>query len=372
MKQNTKEYLKGIFSICICLIIHLQSSGSEQKKGFVITGDISGLKDGSTVCLVTYSNDTLAKAISNGSRFTLRGRLKNETDFYFLSIDTALYPLKGDKLSNTLWLVNSKMRLTGKISDFKNLLLEGSEVHNDWEKYKKLQDQFSNISKWPVIPEVEQFISKHRNSLFVPIILRQQPPEVQNEAYLKLTRRVKKSADGIQLAKLIERNKDVIKFARSGRIPDFRITAADGKSTSIYALAAQNKYTLIDFWASWCGPCRASFPKLGKVYEAYHNKGFSIVGISLDEAEADWKKALNEDKTPWFHGLDNLENASRNIFGLTGVPSYVLIDHQGKIIQSQLMGAAGKEHIQTFKEKSLPRDLYEIIEELLKEEARRD
>ncbi len=367
MKKSISKYIISTLCIYAVMVLQMQSFAIPQKKGFVISGNIEGLKDGSMVCLVSHTNDTLSKAISRGSRFILKGQIANETAFCFLSLDTSLLrELKQEKHSNTLWLVNGRMQLTGKLTDFKNLVLKGSEVQTDWIEYKQLQDKFFENSPWPMIPEVQEYISNHRNSLFAPIILRAQPPAVQNDAYLKLSKRVQQSAAGKDLAKLVERNKSVERFASMNKIPDFKLSGKNGDSISIHALISSHRYTLIDFWASWCGPCRAAFPRLEQVYKNFSDKGFNIVGISLDENKADWLEALEKEKTPWFQGFDNLDVASKNIFGLTAVPGYLLIDREGKIVQSQLRSFVNKEQIQTFKGKHLIENLQEMLEEILK------
>lgn len=367
MKKNIKKYIISVLGICVAIVLQTQSFATPQKKGFVISGNIEGLRDGSLICLVNYSNDTLSKTISKGSRFTLKGQIANGMGFYFLTLDTTiLNELKQEKHSNTLWLVNSRMQLTGKLIDFKNLVLKGSEVQTDWEEYKQLQDKFFGKASWPMIPEVQVYIDNHRNSLFAPIVLRHLPPGAQNEAYLKLSKRVQQSAAGMELAKLVERNKAVEKFASLDKIPDFKLSSKNGDSISIYTLISSHKYTLIDFWASWCGPCRAAFPRLEQVYKTYSDKGFNIVGISLDEKKADWLAALEAEKTPWFQGIDNLDAANKNIFGLTTVPSYLLVDQEGKIVQSQLRSFVKYEQIQSFKGKHLIEDLQEILDAVLK------
>ncbi|RZS76081.1 thiol-disulfide isomerase/thioredoxin [Pseudobacter ginsenosidimutans] len=365
MKKNgcsRRMLVAGIGAMLLLTNVTAQSG-----KGFVLKGKIDGLKDGSLVSLLSFENDTLSKTISKGARFVLKGILKQETGFYFLSLDTAKYHSTEDGRSNTLWLVNEKMELTGKINSLKQLHLKGSEVQHDWEEFKNLQDRYVKEAAWPAIPAMQEYIDRHTNSLFAPIVLRMQPPEIQNKAYEHLSERVKQSAAGQELAKLVDRNHAVTRFAARDSIPDFKFSDRNGDSVSILSVASKHKYTLIDFWASWCGPCRASFPKLDKVYQKFNSKGFNIVGISLDEKKPDWLKALEDENPIWFQGLDNLDEVSKNIFGIKSIPGYLLIDSSGKIIQSQIRSFAVYEQIQTYKGKSLVDDLQEMLELLLKE-----
>lgn len=116
----------------------------------------------------------------------------------------------------------------------------------------------------------------------------------------------------------------------------------DKQTVELANVIAANKYTMLDFWASWCGPCRAETPNLEKAYEKYKAKGFEIYAISLDEKEADWLKALDEENTPWI----NVYNAGGyggevvKSYGIQGIPSSFLIDKDGNIVASmdQLRG----------------------------------
>lgn len=366
MKKYTGNYMLLIAAIGISLLTN--DVTAQTGKGFVVKGKIEGLNNGSLVCLVDYKNDTLAKTISKGARFVLKGQLAHETDFYFLAVDTTKYDMSQDGRSNTLWLVNAKMELTGNLHAFTDLRLKGSEVQKDWEEFKALQDMYVKEATWPNVPAVREYIDSHTNSLFAPMMIRLQHPNVQNKAYEHLSERVKKSFAGQELAKLVERNLAVARFAAMDKIPDFNMFDSNGDSVSILALASKHKYTLIDFWASWCGPCRASFPRLEQAYKKFNNQGFNIVGISLDEKKEAWLTALQEEKPLWFQGLDNLDEASTNIFGISTIPGYILMNNKGKIIQSQIRSFVQYEQIQTYKGKNLVVDLQEILEILLKEQ----
>lgn len=97
------------------------------------------------------------------------------------------------------------------------------------------------------------------------------------------------------------------------------------------------QYLLIDFWASWCGPCRAGVPGLKELYAKYHDKGFEIIGIADDSNPESWKKALAEDKSPWIHVLDEFPDKNKparvsSLYGVHYIPSYFLLDREGCFI----------------------------------------
>lgn len=111
--------------------------------------------------------------------------------------------------------------------------------------------------------------------------------------------------------------------------PEIALPAATGSIVKLSSL--QGKVVLIDFWASWCGPCRNSMPALKQVYKKYKDKGLEIYGISLDQNPAAWTKAVKEDQTTWLHVIDK-EGATAGKWGIQYIPTSFLLDKQGKIV----------------------------------------
>ena len=103
-------------------------------------------------------------------------------------------------------------------------------------------------------------------------------------------------------------------------------------NNNIVALSSlKGKVVLVDFWASWCKPCRLTVPGLKKLYSEYHNKGFEIYGVSLDEDTKAWQQAINEDESNWIHVNDKLGNVA-NQWVISVIPTTFLIDKGGKIV----------------------------------------
>ena len=107
---------------------------------------------------------------------------------------------------------------------------------------------------------------------------------------------------------------------------------------------AMGKITLIDFWASWCGPCRRENPNVVAAYEKYHDKGFNIISVSLDKqnAEDKWKAAIEKDQMDWFHisRLMHWQDPIAKMYNVTSIPSTFLLDENGTIIAKNLRGQA--------------------------------
>ena len=122
--------------------------------------------------------------------------------------------------------------------------------------------------------------------------------------------------------------------------PDFTLNSPDGKPVALSSL--RGKFVLIDFWASWCGPCRMENPNVVRMYDKFKDKGFDIYGVSLDDNEKAWKTAIERDKLKWQHGseLKKWNSGVAQSYGVNAIPATFLIDKDGKIIAKNLRGPA--------------------------------
>jgi peroxiredoxin len=121
-------------------------------------------------------------------------------------------------------------------------------------------------------------------------------------------------------------------------VPELVMPDVNGKDVSISSF--RGKYVLIDFWASWCGPCRMENPNVVKAFNEFKGKNFTILGVSLDKDKDSWRKAINQDHLTWTHisDLKYWNSQAVETFGFQGIPFNVLVDPSGKVIAQELRG----------------------------------
>lgn len=134
---------------------------------------------------------------------------------------------------------------------------------------------------------------------------------------------------------------DVLKNTAVGKqYTDISMPSLKGDSISLSDIVPNNKLTLVDFWATWCAPCRAEIPNLKEIYSDYRSKGLEIVGVSLDKEESRWKNYIDENELNWIHmsELQHWKSEAGRIYGINSIPHVILIDQNGVIVSRGLHG----------------------------------
>lgn len=148
---------------------------------------------------------------------------------------------------------------------------------------------------------------------------------------------------------LLKMQNDLQRYSRievGQQAPTFTAPKLDGQEASLAAF--RGKYVLLDFWASWCGPCRKEMPHVKAAYEEFKDKNFTVFALSIDKDRSAWEKALKEDAMPFVHAIDRKdESNANNLYMVTAIPTNFLIDPSGKIIAKNLRGEKLREFLQS-------------------------
>ena len=215
----------------------------------------------------------------------------------------------------------------------KKLQLKGAEFNNYRANGRQIFTNEQEKDLW-------LFIKSHPNSPVSLYLLKHNKdhyPDYDKLApYFSLLSDTLRNTDfGIQYAKMLNR----LQLTRLGaQAPEFTMNEVDGKGKSLSSF--KGKYVLIDFWASWCDPCRRENPNVARAYSQFKDKNFTILGVSLDQKKDDWLKAIRDDQLNWTQVSDLLfwQNAAAKLYAVKAIPQNFLIDPDGKIIGKNLFG----------------------------------
>ncbi len=313
--------------------------------GFTINGEIKGFADGTPVSLLNgQTGAPEAETTINKEKFTFKGKL-NSPDFRIL-----LFNKKPPYL--TVFLDNSTVTVTGTKEALDKISITGSKTHDDFMVLSNLLVPYQNLFAENAVYDsaaisqamltTSKFATEHADSYIAPFAIyrfNQIAADVtKTEAlFTGLTPEVKYSQMGMAVAQVIATAK---KNALGYVLPDF--TQADTSGTPIALSSLRGKFVLIDFWASWCRPCRQENPNVVNVFQKFKDKNFTVLGVSLDRSKPAWIEAINADGLTWTHvsDLQFWNNAVAQQFQIQSIPANYLIDPEGKVVGRDLRGPA--------------------------------
>lgn len=335
------------------------------------------------------------KTATNGSAYTIEGKLQNATpgqiflfelgEQQFIARDTAdisqdgTFTFQGEVTEPTLYrlgldqqnammmvLENKAIKVEADARDLNaTAKFENSEdselfqqlnkmVTENRQKEMELSEQFNRAMSEGKAEEAEgyrqqylalqkgvkDFIAKHPSSIVSAFgtlsLVNPQLDFVFADSMLALyTQHIPES----KYTKTLEDRLSSLRTTAIGSVaPDFKLPTPEGGEIALSSL--RGKYVLIDFWASWCAPCRKENPNVVKMYNKYKDQGFEIFGVSLDQSREKWLKAISDDKLTWpqVSDLKGWESAAAQLYQVDAIPQTILLDKEGKIIAKGLRG----------------------------------
>lgn len=320
---------KIIFVLISILVI---SCNQKQDAVFSLTGKTNGLEDGTMVYLDNADSQTIdiidSTKIRNNS-FVFKTKLPNSPLHVVIRTND-------DSNFRFLWLEDSPMTFDASQSNFEKALVTGSTQENLAQPLRKKLEKLSEEAQRK--RELE-FIEKHPNSIVSAEILSLYSTSFDKTKTKKLFDKFSEQNKQSKYGKIIEDYISLNKRPEIGeQFVDFEMVDQNGNLKKLSDLAG--KMILLDFWASWCAPCRKENPNLVKTYEKFKPKGFEIFAVSLDENKENWIRAIEKDKLNWYHVNDLKGNGNKAslIYGVEGIPDSFLIDQNGIIVARDLRG----------------------------------
>jgi len=314
--------------IILGLTIIFFSCNEKKNTEFSLNGTTSGIQNGTTLYL-DYKNELIDSTKVENNTFKFNSKLpKSPIQVLLRTKDLSNYRF--------LWVENNPMTFDATKTDFRNAKITGSESENL---------SFSLHQKIDTLPRNErqkmemEFVKKNPNSIVSASMLSFYSTtwgkEKTKELYEQLSIENKNTLFGKEITKYIELNKNP-KIGE--QFVDFESENQNGELKKLSDL--KGKVVLLEFWASWCGPCRQENPNLVKTYEKFNPKGFEIFAVSLDQDKENWLKAIKKDSLSWEHvsDLKGQGNEASLIYGVNEIPDNFLISESGEIIGRNLRG----------------------------------
>jgi thiol-disulfide isomerase/thioredoxin len=304
------------------------SLNSATQKGYRIEGTATGFEEGTKLYLAVDMHDgsfeTIESANIRKQKFVFEGTLHDE-------ITRAVIGTKDFIDFKSFWLENTNYSFLAKMGKLNNATITGSETQREANEL----DSTTGSKK-----ENEQFISfihQHPNSIVSAYLLSRYGLtwgwDTTSMLYNSLTTKIKETTYGKKALEFLSVNRNL-------KIGDkyFDFTQNDMNGRKISLSDFRGKVVLVEFWGSWCGPCRKANPELVKIYNEYSSRGFEILGVGVESNRAAWLDAIKVDKLPWTNvsDLNGYDNKAGILYGVASYPTNFLIDRNGIIVAKDI------------------------------------
>jgi len=360
-------------SLIYCAIVGLTAgiSSCKDKSEFTISGTINN--PGAVKKIYLFQADSAGLSMVDSTNLSENGKFQFKRSSPYQNLfdirtgKTAVFDViakNGDDISFSTDLADSSRKYTITGSEDSEKIKQFNQIDNVYNKQIALLTEQYRTEAQRIGRESDSLIKVYRPRL--EKLLNEQSHAVlkfanDNSNSLagffaitgvdpnKYEQQLVAYADNIQSKNTFADNPAVKRFARNmmevkpisvgHKAPDFTTMGLDGKPVKLSDY--KGKYVLVDFWASWCAPCRQENPNVVKQYAAYKSKGLNILGISLDVDKAKWQQAIDQDKLSWNHASDlkNFEGPTERLYHINAIPSNFMIDPQGNIVAKNITGS---------------------------------
>lgn len=231
---------------------------------------------------------------------------------------------------------NYQKGLVPFLESFIPLDAAATEAYNNDDSLKYEEVNAQTLAIWDEYHNYQfDYIKNHPDSFLAHYILDDLKTDIELAQVIELAEILTgESVYRDNVNKFIENN---MRVELGQPFIDFTLNTVDGKEINLAEIIKNNKVTMVDFWASWCGPCRHENPVVKAAYEKYHDKGFEIIGISVDRNEAAWLQAVEEDALPYIQVRD-VEGDAANNYAVVYIPANFLYDQNGMMVAKGLRG----------------------------------
>lgn len=347
--------------IIIVFFLFLVSSAFGEGKKFKVSGVASELTEGEMLVIVNRVDrvDTLARGPITDGKFVLEGEIDEpcvalvkvaeyDGGFVFLLDTDAPYEMrlwkdkreeiKGGKLQDELNTYMTTVERTNKEMQKVKADISKASADKHFKTANELKGKLTKIRE-KAQKELDALVEKNKDNIFAAYILTlgmgQMDLPALKACYQRLSEKAQRLEPGKQVAARIEALEQVGVGATA---PNFTLKTTDDQEIALYDV--KGKIKIIDFWASWCGPCRLENPNMVKLYNEFKDKGLTVVSISLDEKKDKWVEAIKKDGMTWMHlsDLKGWKGEVIKLYNIDAVPTILVLDEENRIVVKNLRG----------------------------------